>query len=287
MRSSAILLAVILSCSAGAASAQGTPPATPPAPAPPAPPPAGAQPWGDLSSGGLTPPAPLAPTQPTRGSGTAVPVPPPDIGDDLDDSKEDDAGRGLSWFWLEAEGGFEHIGLQTFNVDEAALSAGFVETEASGGAVSAGLGAQLVFLTIGARGRMGLFDAWQIGRVGGELGLRIPVGFVEPRFDIGAGYAALGQFDGVVAEEISIEGFYVRGGAGVDFYPVDILALGLHATFDFMGLTRPGLDPERIEELRGDPQAGSIDDAQAELLALEGSGYGAGFALQGSIGLHF
>jgi hypothetical protein len=220
-------------------------------------------------------------------SGTSVPAPRTDIGDDLDESKEDDSGRGLSWFWIEAEGGFEHVGLQTFEIDDNFAAAGLVETEASGGAVSAGIGAQIIFLTIGARGRMAFFDAWQIGRVGGEIGFRIPVGFVEPRFDLGGGYAALGQFDGVVAEEISIEGFYVRAGAGVDFFPVDILALGVHATFDFMGLTRPGLDPTRIEELRNNPDAGSIDEAQAQALALDGSGYGAGFAIQGSIGLHF
>jgi hypothetical protein len=207
------------------------------------------------------------------------------MSDDLDESKEEDSGRGLSWFWLEAQGGFEHVGLQTFNVDEETFSAGFVETVSNGGVLSAGLGAQLVFVTIGARGRMGFFPDWQIGRIGGEIGFKIPVGFVEPRFDLGAGYAALASFDSLVPEQISVQGFYVRAGAGVDFYPVDVLALGVVATFDFMGLTRPGLTPAELAELRAAHP--DVTDAEADGLAADGSGYGATFAIQGNIGLHF
>ena len=179
------------------------------------------------------------------------------------------------------------MGLHTFNVDERALTAGLVETESNGGAISAGLGAQIFFLTIGARGRMGFFEAWQIGRVGGELGFRIPIGFVEPRFDLGAGYAALGNFNGVVAENVDIRGFYARAGAGVDFFPVNVLSIGGHASFDFMGLTRPGLDPTQIQAIANDPDSGDVSEAERQALALEGSGYGASFAIQGTIGLHF
>jgi hypothetical protein len=46
-----------------------------------------------------------------------------------------------------------------------------VETESNGGVMSAGIGAQIVFLTLGARARLSFFEEWQMGRVGGELGL--------------------------------------------------------------------------------------------------------------------
>jgi hypothetical protein len=269
--------------------APGDPPTNPPpgqvppssgpptfAPSQPAP-----DPWGGMSSGGVAPPPPLGSQRPPADP------PPSTIDDDLDESKEKDSGRGPSWFWIEAQGGYEHVGLHTFNVDENKLSAGLIDTESNGGVISAGLGAQIFFLTIGARGRMGFFEAWQIGRIGGELGFRIPLGFIEPRFDLGGGYAALGNFDGVVAENVDIRGFYARAGAGVDFFPVNVLSIGGHASFDFMGLTRPGLDPAQIQAIAEDPKSGNVSDAERQALALEGSGYGASFAIQGTIGLHF
>lgn len=263
--------------STGSVPPAGVPPGTPigqvPVPV--------AQPYGQsMEAGGLTPPAPLgSPSQ----NPPVPPVPSSDIEDDLDDSKESDSGRGLTWFWVEAQGGFEHVGLQTFNVDESEFSASFVETSSSGGAISAGIGARLLFITLGARGRMGFFDAWQIGRIGGELGFRIPIGIFEPRFDLGAGYAALGNFDNLIPQSLDITGFYARASAGLDIYPVDVLSLGAAASFDFMGLTRPGVSPSDLQTLRA---SGDISPGQADLLGVEGSGYGSTFAIMGTIGLH-
>jgi hypothetical protein len=254
-----------------------SPPTTPGATTPPA---TGISPWGDMQAGGLKPPAPLA-------NGTPQSPPSATLVEEAPNDKDEDSGRGLSWFWLEAQGGFEHLGLQTFNVDETNFAVGLVETEASGGAISAGIGAQIVFLTLGARARMAFLDAWQVGTIGGEVGFKIPLGIFEPRFDLGAGYASLGNFDGVVADAINIRGFYARAGAGLDFYPASVIALGFHASFDFMGLTRPELDPAKIAEIQADPDIGDLPAAQEQALALEGSGYGAALALQGTIGLHF
>lgn len=202
---------------------------------------------------------------------------------DLEASKEHDSGRGLTWFWLEATGGFESVGLRTFDVDEESLTAGFVETSDNGGVIGAGIGARFYIFTIGARGRLGFFEAWQLGRIGGEIGLHFPLGVFEPHLEIGGGYAALGQFDGVLAETISIDGGYARASAGLDLFPVSQFSLGAMASFDFMGLTRPGFSPTDLAALRS---AGSITDAQSSVLAADGSGYGSTFSIQGVIGLH-
>ncbi len=267
------------------AHAQGAPGGQP---APPAgQPPAGQPPpdaWGGVSAGGVAPPPPLQP-QEKPGDPKGQPSSAPPLSTTLDDEKGSDAERGLSWFWMETQGGYEHVGLQTFHVDGDHLAAGLVETTSNGGVLSVGLGAQIIFLTIGARGRMGFFEDWQIGRVGGEIGLKIPVGFVEPRFDLGAGYAAIASFSDGVPDEIGIHGFYARAGAGVDFYPVEVLAIGLVASFDFLGLTRPGLTPTELATLRAsDP---SLTDTEAATLTADGSAFGATFAVQGSVGLHF
>lgn len=229
-----------------------------------------------LSAGGLAPPPPLENTGPAPEDR--------ELEDELERSRDEDSGRGLSWFWIEAQGGYEHVGLRTFDVDEQALTAGFVDTSANGGFVSAGLGARLIFLTLGARARLGLFDQWQLGRVGGEIGLRIPLGPVEPRFDLGVGYAALGNLDSSAGRALSIDGLYARAGAGLDFYLGKYVSIGGQATFDFMALTRPGLSPSEIADLQ---TSGDVDAGRAELLAAEGSGYGSTFGLAATLGLHF
>lgn len=288
----AALLVVGLGLGAPAvARAQGAPPPEPPASGQPAgQPPPPADPWGGMNAGGLQPPAPLDPNAgqpPTTGGPAPANPPPTSLSGELDDSKDKDSGRGLSWFWVEAQGGYEHVGLQTFDVSGEALgpSAGFFDTTANGGVIGAGLGAQIIFVTIGARGRMGFFSDWWLGRVGGEVGFRIPIGIVEPRFDVGAGYAALASFDEDVPEQIGVSGFYVRAGAGVDFYPVEVLAIGIVATFDALGLSRSGLTPEELAAVRA--ARPETTDAEAASLTQDSTGYGATFALQGTVGLHF
>jgi hypothetical protein len=207
---------------------------------------------------------------------------------DLDDAKEKDSGRGLSFVWLNVEGGYEHVGLQTFNIDEQNFTAGFIETSANGGVIGAGLGVQLLFLTIGARGRIGLLDAWQLFSVGGEIGFHIPIGRLEPRFNLGGGYAAVGSFsDAVLGEEtsVSIRGFYARAGGGLDFFITPVFSIGGAVSWEFMGLTRPGLSPTEIASIEG--RASDVEKAKAQALAAEGSGYGSAFTATGVLGLHF
>ncbi|MFO0619291.1 MAG: hypothetical protein U0414_42275, partial [Polyangiaceae bacterium] len=129
----------------------------------------------------------------------------------------------------------------------------------------------------------GFFKAWQIGRIGGEIGFHFPLGVFEPHLEVGGGYAALGNFDGVVAERISISGGYARASAGLDLYPVGQFSLGAVASFDFMGLTRPGVSVADLAALKS---SNAITDAQSQVLATSGSGYGSTFSIQGVIGLH-
>jgi hypothetical protein len=275
------------------ARAQGVPPPLPPSAAPLVttptatapgiqPPAANPYPYGQpMQTGGLNAPAPFAQDQ--QRVNAHDPPPATSYDSELEESKQKDSGRGLTWFWLEADGGFEHVGLHTFNAKDENLSAGFIDTEASGGTVGGGLGARFFVFTVGARGRMGFFDAWQLGRIGGELGLHFPIGIFEPHVDVGGGYAALGNFDGIVPEQIDVHGGYARATAGLDLYPVSQLSFGASASFDFMALTRPGLSEADLTALQSQ---NAITPAQAGLLAVDGSGYGATFAITGVVGLH-
>jgi hypothetical protein len=241
-----------------------------------------------MKAGGLAPPPPM-----DEKAHQPSPTPEPEkkkTEEELEEAEEEDSGRGLSFVWLNFEGGFEHVGLQTFNVDETNFSAGFIETTATGAVLGAGLGAQLLFLTVGVRGRIGLLDAWQLFSVGGELGFRFPIGRFEPYFHLGAGYSAIGSFSSAVLGEdpsVSIRGFYARGGGGLDIFVTKIFSVGASATGEFMAMTRPGLDPSAVTDIQSQPTISDAQRVQAEALKLEGSGYGLAVAITGVAGLHF
>jgi len=262
-------------------------PSQPPQPYPPAQPypaqPYPAQPYPTQpapsapSAGGLYAPDPLDP---------AAQRPPGDTQQSLDASKEADSGRGLSFFYIDVEGGYQYVGLETFDVDRAGLTAGLVETEASGGFIGAGLGVRLLSFTLGPRVRWGFFPDYQLFSVGGELGLRIPLGILEPNVSLGVGYSALGNLSDAVRsvpESITIDGVDVRVGAGLDVFLMPILSLGFGAAWEFLALTRPGVSLSDLNQ----EQQGDLSDAQRQALALEGSGYGSSVTIAGKLGLHF
>jgi hypothetical protein len=171
-------------------------------------------------------------------------------------------------------------------VEEERLTAGFVESEASGGYVGLGLGAHLVVVQIGPRFRVGFFPDFRVFSIGGEVGLRIPISFVEPTLTVGAGYTALGTFtDLTFDDDISIQGFDVRIAGGLDFFVHDNVSLGAGASWEFLGLTRPGVDVTRLSQQEKDNQ--NIDQAREDALAAEGSAYGSAVSITARLGLHF
>jgi hypothetical protein len=235
-----------------------------------------------MQAGGLAPPPPMQDPNAQPGAGEAGGV---ERG--LDQAEEEDSGRGLSWVYIEPEVGYSHVGLATFEVNERDLTAGLVESSADGPLVGAGLGLRLVFVTIGARARVGFYSPWQFMSLGGELGFRIPIGAVEPHFSIGGGYAGLGSLSGTlegVSDAISIRGPYARAGGGLDIFATNVLSIGANVSWELLVLTRPGVSPDAIAQLQ---TSGTAADAEAQALAVEGSGYGSAFAATAVIGLHF
>lgn len=213
--------------------------------------------------------------------------PPSETEKELDESEEDDSGRGLTWFWIDLEGGYQYVGLETFTVDEEALSVGFEESDASGGYLGAGLGLQLIFLRIGPRFRVGFFDEWQLYSIDGEVGFRIPIGRIEPHFEVAAGYSALGSFGGMLANKpdaVNIDGFNLRLGGGLDLFPSKYFSIGGVFSWEFLAMTRPGVDEATVAELQA---SGDANEAQADLLRAEGSGYGTSITIGARLGLHF
>lgn len=209
----------------------------------------------------------------------------------LDQSKQDDAGRRLEWVWIDVQGGFEQLGMQTFNGGAPGFVAGFVRTSSSGGCVGVGAGARLLFFTFLARARLGVFDSGLFYRLGGEAGFHIPLGNVEPHLALGLGYAAMGDLHdtvgGAAAEAIAIHGFYTRATAGLDYYVTPVFSVGGDLSTELLGLTRPALTQAAVQAIEASPGVSASLKSNAGLLTTSGTGWGGTVALTASVGLHF
>jgi hypothetical protein len=263
----AFVIAVLTTVDASA----NPPPSPPTAP----PPPAASTTAPDLpSAGGLTAPGPIPEEKRGKKSETQQ---------KLDKSREKDSRRGLTWFWLNIEGGFQHMGLETFEVDKSNLTAALVPTEASGGYIGTGLGVSLFNLVrIGPRGRIGFFKNWQMFSVGGEVGFRIPLGMFEPHIDLGGGYVALGNLSDALAalkNRASIRGGYFRIGGGLDIFIGKVFSIGPSVSWELTGMARAAVtDP--------DPALGLTAD-QKRALETKGSGYGSVVTIGLNTGVSF
>jgi hypothetical protein len=232
-----------------------------------------------MSSGGLAPPSG------STGNSTPGAV---QTEAELERAEREDSGRGLEFFYINAEVGGQHLGLQTFKANDL-VDAGVVKTSQTGLMVGAGLGLRLVFITLGPRFRIGMFDQWQLWTLNGELGIRIPLGDVEPYFTFGGGYASVGAFDSgnlggaLNSDDVDITGYNIRGGFGIDLYLSSAFSIGANLTGEMLVLTRPGVDPSKLQG----STSGGTGAAAAEVYAADGSSIGAAVTLSGVAGLHF
>ncbi|MFO0552118.1 MAG: hypothetical protein U0271_27275 [Polyangiaceae bacterium] len=276
-RLSLVALAAVSTLALASPAAAQTPPGV-------APPPQNGDPWKGLAAGTLRPPPPISnpgddpPANTPTESSSAVE-------DSLIDARDADVGRGLDWFWFEVRGGLAHVGLQSFRADaggSSSIVSNVIPTESTGGAASFGIGAQIIFVTIGLRGALDFCADWQVGTIGAEVGVRFPFGFADIRLDLGAGYAALADFNDAVPDSISMTGSYVRMGVGVDFFPASFLSLGVHTGLGFLLLGRDALSATDVAAL-----GATLSPAEVAALETAGSSDGAEFHLTALVGLHF
>lgn len=238
-------------------------------------------PGGGLQAGDLTPPPPMQPEE-SRGSERTE--------QELQEAEQKDSGRGLEFLWLNGEVGYQILGLQTLKANNL-VDAGVVKTTQQGLTYGGGVGVRLVFITLGARFRLGTFDAFQMWTLGGELGLRIPLGDLEPYFTFGGGYASMGSFDTAnIGQDfnkagVDITGYNLRAGFGLDYYLTPAFSLGANLTGEMLALTRPGVDPRQLQAGAGTGPGASA--SASAVYKADGSSIGAATTLTAVIGLHF
>jgi hypothetical protein len=245
---------------AGAQSPQPAPYPSAPSPYTPTTPP-------PLETGGLRPPSSPPPT-PAQSETIQQ----------LERAEKEDAGRGLSFFWVDVEGGYEYVALQAFHADSL-LDDRLLADDGSGLMLGVGAGVRLIFVTLGARFRLGHFSDWDLWTLGGEVGLHLPVGSLETSFTAGAGYAALARPSvddappGFDADAIDVSGLDTRLGANLDYYVNPLLSFGVRGSFEALFLWRAAASGPSVPG--------------AELYADDGQGIGRGVTLGATAGLHF
>jgi hypothetical protein len=165
-----------------------------------------------------------------------------------------------------------------------------VDTTASGGMLSGGLGARLLFFTLGARGRIAFFSPYNRLSLGPELGVRFPIGNIEPHADVGFGWTSLGSFTGAVAgdaDAIAMRGVYARVGGGVDYYLSPVFSVGVGVSLELLHLSRPGISPDQIAALKALPSLTPSERDRADVLGVAATSDGGAFSATGQLGLHF
>jgi hypothetical protein len=181
--------------------------------------------------------------------------------------------------WLDVEGGYEYLALQAFH-SSALLDGSVLADSGSGISLGVGAGVRLVFLTLGARFRIAQLQDYNLWTLGGELGLHLPVGALEPSFSVGVGYAALanpstGDFPDLDAELVDVSGVDARLGANLDYYVNPLLSFGARATFELLALWRAGAGAAAT--------AAGLPATYADA----GNGIGYGVTVSLDAGLHF
>lgn len=214
--------------------------------------------------------------------------------DDREREEEDEEEFGEELVWLDARAGYSAMDMVVFEANKTLLTAGLIPSSIGGPSMAAGLGVRLWFVTIGPRltltvfdtpeGRQGDFNLWSAD---GEIGLRIPLGRVEPHLTVAAGYSAVGGISDAVepiGDSYSITGANVRAGAGLDVYITENVSVGADGSAEALILSRPGVP---LAELAAAREVGTISQAEAEILEADGAATGYALTVVGGVGVHF
>jgi hypothetical protein len=205
---------------------------------------------------------------------------------DIPPDESQDSGLGLEWIWLNADAGYAYTNLASFS--QSAL--GLQQTASSGPVVGVGVGARLLFFTVGVRARDLILDnignLWEIG---GEAAFHLRVWHIDPYFGVRGGYnfvgsldqASVGSVTGSSSPSVSVHGFNVGPMVGIDYYFAHWISIGADVDAQFLFLQRPQIAlPAGISASKVPPQYSQLYNE---------SGSSAGFQITPTahLGIHF
>lgn len=162
-----------------------------------------------------------------------------------EEEEEEGDGRDYDVLWIELQGGVSYANLVQFQNQNFADVAGgasvFNEVYGTGPAVGLGVGFRVWWLAIGARASVAVYETFQIGTIGGEATLRLPIPVVEPWVRVGFGYGWQGDAQyqsGSSTYSTTTYGWVFQSGLGLDIYLTSWFTLGAGVGLDILNLTR-------------------------------------------------
>jgi hypothetical protein len=188
---------------------------------------------------------------------------------------DDGDGRTTDWLWLEGGGGASYANLRAIKQEN--FLPELVDVTETGGHFTFGAGMRFLrFLAVGARFGYSAFDSFGIGTVGAEVGLRIPIFFLEPYVRAGFGYAWMGapDYQSPGISDASIYGYHAELDVGLDFFLGKYISVGAGFAANILNLTR---------------QSFGANPAGATTFDFTQEGNSVGIQLRGHahVGLHF
>lgn len=216
-----------------------TPPPVSEAPTSPpvASPPPARTPSTTSSGAAATAPATHAAREPGRVStGNAAPAPAPEV------EEEEGDGRDVDFIWFELEGGVSDVNLIAFQGGDAFGAPGslFQEVQGTGPFVGLGVGFRVFILSIGARVTYANYQNFDIGNIGGDVTLRLPIPVVEPYVRVGAGYAWQGQanYADPAMSTSTVYGWSFDSALGIDIYLANWFTIGAGVGLNLLNMSR-------------------------------------------------
>jgi len=177
----------------------------------------------------------------------------------LEQAGERDSGRGLEFVYVNLEGGLEFAALDALN-QNGALVPQTSKTSAVGALVGGAAGLRLLYFTVGPHFRFAHFSDWELWTLNLDFGWHVPLGRLDPYGTIGGGYARLGHAaDSLLGTDrgVSIAGFDIRLGGGLDYYVTNVFSIGGVLEAELLRLARSGValrptDPATASSFQAD-----------------------------------
>lgn len=168
-------------------------------------------------------------------TGDAAPAPEPE-------PEEEEDGRDVDFIWFEFEGGISHVDLIAFQGGDAfgAPNSLFAEVQGTGPFVGLGVGFRVFILSIGARITYANYQNFDIGNLGGDVTLRLPIPLIEPYVRVGAGYAWQGQanYSDPAMSATTVYGWSFDSALGLDLYLARWFTLGAGVGLNLLNMSR-------------------------------------------------
>lgn len=162
--------------------------------------------------------------------------------------EEDDRGRG--WFYLRLQGGLSYANIVAFSDANFLPEANTIFGAGGTGGISVGL--RLFIISIGVQATYAAHSEFNLGTVGLDAGIYLPLRFASPYLRLGLGYAWVANADAVPTEvgDVDVYGLFLELGLGLDVYVHKHIAIG--AGFDgiFLSLSRQAAGDFNVLDVR-------------------------------------